>query len=186
MSSESERFKKAYEILIEMITDRGYIIDTIYHIDDNEDENKTEKPYAIKAHNLSNEGLLCFITNDDKLNIQGIKDKISILNKENATRCIIVYKSSITSSAKKSLDTVNYRFELFALHELQFNVTKHRLVPRHEHVTHSEKEELNKNYKGKLPILLQTDAICRYYAFEKGEYIRITRKNGTIAYRVVK
>jgi DNA-directed RNA polymerase I, II, and III subunit RPABC1 len=178
MASESDKFNKAYEILTEMIKDRGYLIDKI--------DSSEDKPYAIKAYNISNDGLLCFITNDDKLNIQGIKDKISILNKENATRCIIVYKSSITSSAKKSLDTVNYRFELFALHELQFNVTKHRLVPRHERVTADEKEELNKNYKGKLPILLQTDAICRYYAFEKGDYIRVTRKNGAIVYRVVK
>jgi DNA-directed RNA polymerase I, II, and III subunit RPABC1 len=178
---DTEKFKKAYEILSEMIKDRGFIIDK-----EDENQNHEDKPYSIKAHNLSNDRLLCFITNDDKLNIQGIKDKISILNKENASRCIIVYKSTITSSAKKSLDTVNYRFELFALHELQFNVTKHRLVPRHEHVTPSEKDELNKNYKGKLPILLQTDAIARYYAFEKGDYIRITRKNGSIVYRVVK
>lgn len=184
--SDNDKFKKAYQILSEMITDRGFIIDNDENSEKSDEIEQADKPYSFKAHNLSNDRLLCFITNDDKLNIQGIKDKISILNRENATRCIIVYKSTITSSAKKSLDTVNYRFELFALHELQFNVTKHRLVPRHEHVTPSEKDELSKNYKGKLPILLQTDVISRYYAFEKGDYIRITRKNGSIVYRIVK
>lgn len=181
MSSEI-KVERAYYTLLDMLKDRGY------HITDehkyNDEKNEDIKPYSIKAQKMD-DIIICFITDDEKLNIQGIKDKISILNKENATRCIIVYKSSITSSAKKSLETVNYIFELFSLLELQFNITKHRLVPRHEQINDIEKEEL-KNYKGKLPILLHTDAIARYYAFNKGDIIRITRKNGSIVYRVVK
>lgn len=177
---ESEQ--TALHVVKEMIMDRGYVID-----DSPLSVNDEEDTYCIRAHNKTTEDvILCFMSSDEKLNIQGIKDKISILNKEGATRCIIIYKSSVTSSAKKSLETVNYEFELFALHELQFNVTKHRLVPRHERVTPDEKAELDKNYKGKLPILLHTDAISRYYGFHKGEYIRITRKNGSICYRLVK
>lgn len=108
------------------------------------------------------------------------------MNKENATSCIIIYRSNVTSSAKKSLETLEYEFELFALHELQLNITRHRLVPRHTRVLPSEKEELDKNYKGKLPIILHTDPISRYYSFKRGEYIRITRKDGSIIYRIVK
>jgi DNA-directed RNA polymerase subunit H (RpoH/RPB5) len=179
MSNEDFMTKKAIKILYEMINDREYKID---HVDyDNE---KTE-PFVIRGKNDKNT-ILCFINDDEKLNIQGIKDKISIMNKENSEKCIIVYKNTVTSSAKKSLETLEYDVELFDIRELQLNITKHRLVPKHCKVTPSEKIELDEKYKGKLPVILSSDAISRYYCFKKGEYIRITRKDGSVIYRVVK
>lgn len=172
---------QSIKVLTEMIVDRDYHIDYI-----SSNTTEPEQPYCIKAHNFQNEIILCFLSEEDKLNIQGIKDRMGIMNREGATKCIIVYRTSVTSSAKKSLETMEYEFELFSINELQLNITKHRLVPRHSKVTESEKMELDKNYKGKLPFLLQNDAVCRYYAFEKGEYVRITRKDGSIIYRVVK
>lgn len=176
--------KQAVKVLCDMLTDRGYFIEYNKEDNENNDEND-ERPYAIRGRNKT-DVILCFLSEEDKLNIQGIKDRMNVLNKEGSKRCIIVYRNSVTSSAKKSLETLEYVFELFALHELQLNITKHRLVPKHARVSQEEKEELDKNYKGKLPILLHTDAIARYYAFQKGEYVRITRKDGTIIYRVVK
>jgi len=177
---------QAIKVLYEMILDRGYIIDYI------DKDYLDRESYCLKGtkNNIENTNnsntILCFINGDDKLNIQGIKDRISIMNKEGSTKCIIVYRSSVTSSAKKSLETLEYDFELFGLHELQLNITRHRLVPRHERVLLSEKEELDRNYKGKIPVILHTDPVSRYYSFERGEYIRITRKDGTMIYRIVK
>jgi DNA-directed RNA polymerase subunit H (RpoH/RPB5) len=171
--------KQAIKVVSEMLIDREYKIDYCDY------EMGNESMYCLKAYKDINITLV-FINEDDKLNIQGIKDKISTMNKEIANRCIIIYKSNVTSSAKKSLETLDYDFELFALHELQLNITKHRLVPRHTHVLASEKEELEKKYKGKLPTLLHTDPISRYYAYKRGDYIRITRKDGSIIYRIVK
>lgn len=176
--------KYAIKVLCEMLIDRGY------HIQHFVEEDISEQNYVIKAFmkERPKDIILCFISpeTEEKLNIQGIKDRISIMNKENADRCIIVYRSNVTSSAKKSLETLEYHFELFGLHELQINITKHRLVPRHEKVSIKEKEELDLKYKGKLPFILHGDAISRYYGYQKGEYIRITRKNGSILYRLVK
>uniref|UniRef100_A0A6C0KDH0 RNA polymerase subunit H/Rpb5 C-terminal domain-containing protein n=1 Tax=viral metagenome TaxID=1070528 RepID=A0A6C0KDH0_9ZZZZ len=176
--------KQAIKVLSEIVTDRDYRIEYISCPD--QDQGPDVPPYCIKARNIQNDIILCFLSDEDKLNIQGIKDRISIMNKEGSTRCIVVYRSSVTSSAKKSLETLEYEFELFGIHELQLNITKHRLVPRHSKVSQTEKDELDKHYKGKLPFLLQSDAVCRYYTFKKGEYVRITRKDGTIVYRVVK
>jgi len=174
---------QAIKVLYEMILDRGYIVDYI------DKDYLNRESYCLKG--TKNNGdqsntILCFINTDDKLNIQGIKDRISIMNKEGSTKCIIVYRTSVTSSAKKSLETLEYDFELFGLHELQLNITRHRLVPRHERVLLSEKEELDRNYKGKIPVILHSDPISRYYSFERGEHIRITRKDGTMIYRIVK
>lgn len=190
--------RQSIKILSEMISDRKYTIDYLCYenqdvkdVKDVKDENKENdideniEPFCIRGRK-GNDVILCFLSNDDKLNIQGIKDRIAIMNREGSTRCIIVYRSSVTSSAKKSLETLEYDFELFSMNELQLNITKHRLVPRHTIATASEKEELDSKYKGKLPTILHTDAVCRYYAFQKGDYVRITRKNGSIIYRVVK
>lgn len=179
---ENSEVVNAIKVLKEMIQDRGYIIDIIEKNDEN-DEN--EPTFCIKGRR-NNDIILCFLEEDDKLNIQGIKDKISVMNKEGSKKCIIVYRSSVTSSAKKSLETLEYEFELFGMHELQLNITKHRLVPNHARVTPSEKTELDLKYKGKLPFILSQDAVSRYYGFTKGEYVRITRKNGSIIYRLVK
>jgi DNA-directed RNA polymerase I, II, and III subunit RPABC1 len=181
--------RQAILVLSEMITDRGYLIDYLYYDDEDDnkdDNNKDIEPFCIRGRNRENDVILCFLSSEEKLNIQGIKDRISVMNREGSKRCIIVYRNSVTSSAKKSLETLEYDFELFALYELQLNITKHRLVPRHTIVTESEREELEKKYKGKIPSLLHTDSISRYYSFQRGDYVRITRKNGTIIYRVVK
>ena len=81
---------------------------------------------------------------------------------------------------------MEYNIELFNILELQIDITEHELVPKHEKTTKEEKEELEKKYKGKLPIILHTDVISRYYFFQRGDYIRITRKDGNVVYRIVK
>jgi DNA-directed RNA polymerase I, II, and III subunit RPABC1 len=170
---------QSIKVIAEMLIDREYKIDYM------DISLTSDNPFCLKASKI-NSNVIVFINEDDKLNIQGIKDKISIMNKEVSNSCIIIYKSNVTSSAKKSLETLEYDFELFAMHELQLNITRHRLVPRHSRILQSEKEDLDKKYKGKLPILLHTDPVSRYYAFKRGEYIRITRKDGSIIYRIVK
>lgn len=171
--------KQAVSVVEEMLTDRGY---NIVYID--RDLNKGES-YVIKA-NKDNDWCLCCINHEEKVNIAGIKERISILNRESANRCIIIYRSSVTSTAKKSIDTLEYNFELFGLNELQLNITRHRLVPRHVRVTEEENKMLEEKFKGKLPQMLTSDPVSRYYAFARGEYIRIHRKDGSMMYRVVK
>lgn len=176
--SESDNYEKqkqqALKVISTMLIDRGY---TIFEDKDDFCSLKAEK---------DSKKILCFIIDDDKLNIQGIKDIINILNKNNATKSIIVHNNGITPSAKKSLETTNYSIELFSLKEMQINITHHRLVPKHLKASAEEKNILEKNYKGKLPLILSTDPVVRYYAFNKGDYIKIVRKDGSIFFRVVK
>ena len=130
--------------------------------------------------------IICFLCVEDKLNIGELKDKFYVMNKEKVRRCIIVYRESVTPSVLKAIETIQeFYVELFSINELQFNITTHRLVPRHMVATPQEKKELVR-YHGKLPLLLYADAIRRYYDFKRGEIIRITRKDGSILYRVVK
>ena len=169
---------QASNIIKKMLSDRGYTIN---------DESKED--FIIKASKEKEKEtyqMITFICKEEKLSIQGIKEFISAMNKENCNRCIIVYRDSVTSSAKKSLEIMEYNIELFNINELQIDITQHRIVPKHELASKEEKELLDKEYKAKLPFILLTDPISRYYYFQRGEYIRITRKDGTVMYRVVK
>jgi len=70
---------------------------------------------------------------------------------------------------------------------MQYNLTKHELVPKHEKVDINEKnaEDFKKSKTDKFPILLKTDPVARFYGFSKGDIIKITRKNGYVTFRRV-
>ena len=63
-------------------------------------------------------------------------------------------------------------FEYFLIEEIQFNVTNHILQPKFELV---ENDVFYCNQE-KLPQLLKTDMVCRFYKFPPGSVIKITRK----------
>lgn len=174
MSNNFEIEIQATFTLKKMLINRGYEL-----------EEDSKEDFSVRGFK-NKDKIICFLCEEEKLCIQGIKEYMSIMNKEQYNRCIIVYRDSVTTSAKKSLEIMEYNIELFGIFELQLDITEHRLVPKHERVSKEEKEYLDKNYKGKLPIILHTDPISRYYLFQRGEYIRITRKDGNVLYRIVK
>lgn len=120
-----------------------------------------------------------------KLNIERIKAYIQELEQLNIRHCIIIYDDVITSSCKKIMEyMVKFTFETFQLNEMQYDITKHDLYNVHEKLSAQEVAEISctKNF----PILLKSDPVCRYFHFQRGDVIRIRRKNGIIVYRVVR
>lgn len=72
--------------------------------------------------------------------------------------------------------------QLFTLKQLQFNPSKHILVPKHELI--SDQEEIKKllhdyqvKSKNHLPHIFKTDAIARWLGLKIGDVVRITRRN---------
>jgi DNA-directed RNA polymerase I, II, and III subunit RPABC1 len=170
--------EKAYEICIEMIEQRGYkIVDS-----DN------ERILAVKADNSQ---MCVFVVPSHKFNVETIQEYISMMKKMNLSHCIIVIKDNATPIAKKIIDeSPDLDIELFYVDELQYNITKHYLVPKHElaykkgtaDYTAFKKKFMADNF----PVILKSDVVSRFYAFQKGDIIKITRPNGLITYRIVK
>ena len=68
----------------------------------------------------------------------------------------------------------------FLISELQYNVSRHVLVPKHEPIRDdAEVEEVLQRYQLKsrfqLPLLLSSDPMARYLALKPGQIVRITR-----------
>lgn len=158
------------KVLSEMLNDRGYRISF------------EEEPY-LATSDTNNDKIFVFFSDEAKVNIDTVKTQISKMNEYSINHSILVYKDVITASALKAIDCLeNTRIELFFIRELQYNITKHRLVPKHEKYTRDDM----KKHKDSLPVLLKTDVVARYYDFKRGDIIEITRPNGFKVYRVVR
>jgi len=165
---------KTKEIIIDMLTDRGYVI---------KDNSVDDKLIAQD----STSSLIVLISSVDKLNINIIKEYIKLIEQLKITRCIIVYNNCITSSAKKVIENLQHiDIEVFNKNELQYNITHHKYYRPHIKIKDQEFDLINKKYGKNLPVLLSTDPVSRYFNFKKGDIIKIIRKYDIIAYRIVK
>lgn len=162
-------FKKAKYVCDEMLTKgRGYT--------------KTDETNHI--YTKGNEMIIVFYMDIPKLNIKHTKDFISISMEHNINHIIIVYYG-ITSSAKKLLmDLHNIQTEFFSISELQFNITNHAYVPKHERLSEQDATAFKQKYGTKLPIILQNDPISKYYNFKSNDIIKVYRKDNEISYRI--
>lgn len=176
-----------YDVCRQLLNQRDYIITEEY-----EDRLIGEKDIG----ELEPKKLCIFITNCPKFNTEKTQEYINMMNELEINHSIIIYQDTISSSAKKIIENlpsislggdISIKIELFAEHELQKNITKHVLQPSQFELLHGEEASLmKKQYGNVLPVMLKTDPIARFYGYESGNIIKITRKNGYILYRIVK
>jgi DNA-directed RNA polymerase subunit H (RpoH/RPB5) len=158
----------------EMMMDRGYVI--WLDID----------PISICSTKDNKSHVMIYMCHTEKFNIEGVKFAVCQLQQHRLKHVLIVYQNLITSSARKAVEHLqDYVIELFEKKELQFNPTQHRLYCPHTKIR-KEDNEIPAEQIIHLPVLLRTDVICKYFHFHRGDIIRIQRKNGSVAYRIVK
>lgn len=182
------KMDKAIQTVTEMITQREYNIT----FEDNE---------KIIATNEKKQNIIAYKTAISKFNVDRFKEYISKLEKLNDNyengkynHIILVYTDCITPTGKRMIiESIDITFELFSIDELQFNITKHRLVPLHKKLNEDESKFFKENYGLKYQAILTSDPISRFYNYKRGDIIRILRqkktdnkKNYIIAYRIVK
>lgn len=67
----------------------------------------------------------------------------------------------------------------FYLHELQYNLMEHELVPKHRVMSPAESAEVLRKYalksKSQMPLISKNDAVCRFLGARPGEVIEIIR-----------
>lgn len=119
-----------------------------------------------------------------KFKLSELKQKINEDNNETYELIILVIKEKLTQNNIKLNSSLNLPIQLFDINELQFNITKHILVPKHELIK-DEKEVLdiiqkyNLKTKFQLPYILKTDPISKYLGLKNGDIVRIVRVSPT-------
>lgn len=121
----------------------------------------------------------------NKLNIDGLVNEsyngkyniILIFGNEILTTPTITQLNSIDKVLQKKKGMLQF----FQLNELQFNPTKHQLVPPHRKLSPDETTEIMTKYliksKLQMPIILKTDVIAKWHGLKQGDIVEIIRYN---------
>jgi DNA-directed RNA polymerase subunit H (RpoH/RPB5) len=126
-----------------------------------------------------------------KQRINDIKAHIEELDTADDMSFILVVREKFNNSDQKKLTAMG-DFQVFQLSELQFNISKHDLVPKHELI--KDEQDINAiieayqlKSRTQLPFILKTDAMARYLNAKPGNIVKITRispsSGETIVYR---
>lgn len=162
------------KIILEMFSQRGY------DVDDEEDN-------RILAFKPDGGQVCAFPSIINKLNVSEIHGHITLLKEMKIDHGLLVYSGTPTPAVKnvvRNAPDMKMIIELFDESDIQFNITKHRLQPKFERLDKNEsKSFINKL---KLPTMLRSDPIARFYNYQRGDVIKVTRKNKTVCYRIVK
>lgn len=168
--------EKLYKIVQEMFEQRNYT-------------NITQEEEGHVTATKPDESQVCLYPPVVKLDSAAINQIYADAKEREIFHVIIVYKDTVTPTIKNNVSnmaTTNMTTEIFPATDLQFNITKHRLVPTHVLLMNEEAMEMRKKFGKNLPILLHTDPVARFYDYRKGDIIKIIEKNGYIRYRIVR
>lgn len=118
--------------------------------------------------------------------------KKSFEDEEPYSLYILVVKEKLTQNNIKFINSMKLGIQIFEIKELQFNISKHKLIPKHELISDQNEvndiiQKYNVKTKFQLPIILKTDPMAKYLNLKNGDIIKIVRVSPTageyISYR---
>ncbi|XP_057981414.1 DNA-directed RNA polymerases II and IV subunit 5A-like isoform X2 [Malania oleifera] len=195
MSLSDDEITKLFKIrrtMLQMLLHRGYSVA--------EAEIKMSKQQFVekfgenmKRENLvihsvrpsdSSDQIYVFFPEELKVSTSQIRTYITRMKSENVSRAILVVQQVVTPYAKRCIEEVSRRFrmEVFEDAEVVVNITEHVLVPRHEVLTDELKKKLLAEYsveETKLPRILVSDPVAKYYGLRHGQIVKIYRESET-------
>lgn len=211
MSTYEDKVKifKARKTMVEMLIDRGVLPADDPNTQLSMDEfvfmfNSGSSIDIVQKNALTNVlYYVLFLTENKVLTKKDFTNNIDRIRGENeenvgpeGMNLIIVYDHNyINNPVRKELLTGEQfsGIEFFIYRELQFNITKNRLVPQHVPLTREESQQIVHEYnctKSMLPRILVTDPVARYFGMKTGIVCRIIRTSKSIGeystYRLVR
>ncbi|KAJ9190582.1 hypothetical protein P3X46_001768 [Hevea brasiliensis] len=201
-SVESRRYYLSRRTVLEMLRDRGYdvadsevtrsLAEFRVEFGDKPDLERLRISASLRSN--QHKKILVVFLGSDEIRTAAIRGLLShIPNKESLHGLMLIVQSKMNHFARKELDKLQCKVEIFQITELLLNITKHVIQPTHEILTAELKQQLLNKYKTEdkqLPRMLETDAIARYYGLEKGQVVKITYGGGLVdslvSYRCVK
>ena len=174
-----EQIVTSFDVILQMLRDRGIDVGEVEseHINDVLRSDSLKQVIEIVINNIK----IVYYT---PLKFKWADVKKYFEDTTTYSLYILVVQENITQNNMKSILALNLPLEIHLLNRLQFNITKHALVPKHEVIRGKENiDTVLAMYKVKnkyqLPIILKTDPIARYYGMKNGDLVKITRKSET-------
>jgi len=127
---------------------------------------------------------------EETVGVAYIRDLIKKFDKKKIKRRIFIGAGKVTRSALNELEDKNVEFIPADL--VLMDILEHEYVPKHEILSHEEKEKLLSQLhvaQSALPDLLTSDPVARIIGAKHGDIVKITRKSLTagesVTYRLV-
>lgn len=187
---------KARNTVIEMLRDRGYLSSNIemdYAGFIAQYPAAQSDPTVLNFVATKELSIAVHFTSEDKLSKKSLDTLASNYSLQGVESVILITFNKLNPACKALIKSIKMNFEHFLIEELQFNITKHCLVPKHKVMTVSEQDELFRSIKcdkSNLPSILTTDPVCRYFGAKVGDVFEITRNSQTtgtaLYYRAVR
>ena len=97
------------------------------------------------------------------------------------SRFIVVLASQPTSQTLRLFDQYSSVLQVFYTKELTYNPLRHELVPKHRILSDKEKQAIMEEYRIEkprhMPLIDNSDVICRWLGVRPGDVVEITRHN---------
>jgi DNA-directed RNA polymerase subunit H (RpoH/RPB5) len=179
--NNTEIVERSFQTIIEMLNDRQTDIGNI---------SKDAGREIVEGFLKSNKVLFEIIINKVKIvyslssKSKWVELKKLFEDSEPMDLYILVAKEKLSQNNSKMLTTLKVNLQIFDIKQLQFNISKHVLVPKHD-IIRDEKEiksiieRFSLKSKYQLPIILKTDAMAKYLGLKNGDIVRITRDSPT-------
>lgn len=191
---ETQFLYNSWKTSLELASDRGYVVNDNYN-------NITSKEFKYMLSNRTNKDsnidIICNEHHDEpnkvlyikyilalKIKPSSIKEVYEEIKEKNQDNknidLILILKTKPNNSILKLQKDKQYcNIQIYWCKQLQFNVTKHELVPVHRRLSEDEGNSILTRYsltaKNQLPILLKDDIVSKYYNFKSGDVIEITQ-----------
>ena len=167
---------------LQMLRVRGYAIESAR--ESGRDSISLVVPYVDAKEQR---GSVLFI-DTERLNVGTVRECLGEAVDERATTAVIVHPGNPTASGKRpsgcSRAQRSSDRRLLPAAFFRNCILDHELVPVHER--YPKPETVRRRYGSGLPVLLATDPVSQYHDFRAGEIVRVTRVNGSVAFRIVR
>ena len=181
---------RSLQTLREMLTDRGKDASVLDQYTIEEVSNMG----SIFAIDIPAEKIKIIYDMSTKTKWVDVKKECGIENDSPDINLLIyIARDKINTSETKKIDELTFDHQVFDIRDLQFNISKHMLVPEHKLV--DDPEEISKILTAhqvklnQLPMILKTDKMAQYLNAKVGNLVRIKRISPTsgeyITYRCV-
>ena len=184
MNPDTFKVWNSRKTVIEMLADRGY------HIPDDikltlQEFSDMEEVDDIRVTKTGKSAVLKVSWPEDA-NISAIQKIANEAEEEEIKRVILVVNTSVTPQAKiaiRDLKILKVHIEIFTITELQANISKNILVPKHFICPISKRDKILKSYSvdpKQIPHIKKTDPMARYLGALVGNMIQIVRDSETM------
>ncbi|KAJ7056561.1 RNA polymerase [Mycena amicta] len=191
---ETARLWKVNRTIHELVKDRGFQVSDeeitmdlasfreTFSLNGAVDRNRLN--FYTNSRANATDQIFIFFSDERNVGVKTMRKLLSILEEKAIQRGVIVFPSTMTSSARKVITAMaqQYRLEEFSESDLLVNITHHTLVPRHDVLSPEEKKLLLEKYRLKetqLPRIQLADPVARYYGLRRGQVVKITRPSET-------